>query len=267
VSASMFIDIPGGRLEAYWHGRRGGRAPVLVFLHEGLGCAAMWRDFPARLSAATGCPALVYSRRGYGASDPCDLPRPIDFMHIEAMQDLPALLTAAGVKAHILVGHSDGASIALIYAGHRPRPGLRGVITEAAHVFCETVTLDSIRDARRRYVDGDLRRRLRRYHGPNTDNAFWGWNRVWLDPTFTSWNIEPGLPAIGVPVLVLQGDRDPYGSLRQVSAIADQVGSRARVQILTDCGHSPHREHPDRCLAVMADFVNGLKTAPASGNP
>ena len=229
---------------------------------------ALWRDFPARLSAATGCGALVYSRSGYGRSDPCDLPRPIDFMHPEAVAVLPRLLAAKKVQDHILIGHSDGGSIALTYAGQPAIAGLRGVITEAAHVFCESLSVSSIRKARTRYLKEDLRRKLEKYHGPNTDCAFWGWNDVWLHPDFKQWNIERGLPHISVPLLVLQGDRDPYGTWKQVEAIEHQAGGPVTVIRLQDCGHCPHQEQPEIALRVMAEFIHqtvGRTISPAPG--
>jgi len=259
---AAFLKVQGRRMEIRRTNPGARDAPVLVFLHEGLGCVSMWGDFPRRLADVTGLPALAYSRWGYGASDPCELPRPLDFMHTEAQQVLPALLTAAGIRRHILIGHSDGGSIALIYAGHRPLPGLCGVVTEAAHVFCEPVTLASIRDARRRYQQTDFRQRLQRYHGTNTDTAFWGWNQAWLDPQFTQWNIEAYLPHITVPLLVMQGDRDPYGSQRQVTAISDGVGGPVQVSILADCGHSPHQQQPEAALTAMTDFIAGLPVSP-----
>ena len=164
--------------------------PTLVFLHEGLGCLSLWKEVPAQVSRMTGCNAFVFSRLGYGGSDPCPLPRKINFMHREALDFLPAVLKAADIRDHFLIGHSDGGSIGIIYAGS-PRAGhLKGLITEAAHVFCEPVTLDAIKQAKHHYLHHDLKKRLERYHGPNTENAFWGWNNAWLHPKFIHWNIQ-----------------------------------------------------------------------------
>lgn len=249
------IGNGGRRMEIAWHGPKPHRAPTLVFLHEGLGCAALWNDFPARLSRATGCGALVVSRIGYGGSDPCPLPRPIRFMHDEGLTVLPGLLEAVGIRRCILVGHSDGGSIALIYAGGTAAAPLQGVITEAAHVFCEELTVRSIEAARESYLHGDLREKLKKYHGENVDCAFWGWNDVWLHPDFMDWNIEEYLPGIRVPVLAIQGVEDQYGTPAQVAAIAEKAGGGVTVKMLPDCRHSPHREQPDMTLEAMADFI------------
>ncbi|MBU2550445.1 MAG: alpha/beta hydrolase [Proteobacteria bacterium] len=240
-SDRTFLEVGGKRLETVWHGPGPDQAPTLVFLHEGLGCVELWRDFPARLSEAAGCGALVYSRLGYGRSDPCDLPRPVDFMHDEGLTVLPGLLDAAGVRECVLIGHSDGGSIALIYAGGTPAPSLRGVITEAAHVFCEELTLRSIREAREAFREGELRRRLEKYHGSNTDCAFWGWNGAWLNPDFKAWNIEAFLPGIRAPLLALQGRDDPYGTPAQIESIVRGAGGGAETVLLPGCGHTPHQ--------------------------
>lgn len=237
-------------------------APTLVFLHDGIGCAATWRDFPAELARRTGCGALVYSRAGYGDSDPVPLPRPLTYMHEEGFVHLPAFLDAAGVRRAILVGHSDGGSIALLHASTpRAAPRVIGLLLEAPHVFCEEVTVRSIEGAATDYREGDLRERLARYHGGNVDCAFWGWNRAWLDPGFLSWNIEEHLPGIAVPVLVVQGADDPFGTLRQVEAIERLSGGPVRRLILDRCGHSPHRDRRDETLSAMAAFVGDLPGA------
>ena len=249
-----FLLAGGRRLEHVWHGPPPDAAPTLVFLHEGLGCVSTWRDFPARLAEATGCGALVYSRAGYGASDPVALPRPLRFMHDEAAL-LPEVLDAAEVRECVLVGHSDGASIALIHAGSAPSPRVRGLALMAPHVFVEDVTVRSIEQAAVRYEAGDLRRALERHHGANVDVAFRGWNRSWLDPAFRSWNLEEFLPGIRVPMLLVQGQDDEYGTLRQLDAI--EAGCRAPVRrlVLAECGHAPHRDQPEQTLAAMKRFV------------
>lgn len=252
----------GHRLEYAWFGPPPERAPTLVFLHEGLGCVAMWRDFPARVAAATGWGALVYSRAGYGRSDPVDLPRPVTFMHREGREVLPEVLEAAGVRDAVLVGHSDGGSIALIHAGSGDAPRVRGVVLEAPHVFVEEVSVESIARIGEVYHSTDLPRRLARYHGDNTECAFRGWNEVWLDPEFRVWNIEEYLPRIAVPVLVIQGEDDEYGTPAQVEAIQRQAGGPVETLLLPDCGHSPHRDQPERTLAAMVEFVRGVRRSP-----
>ncbi len=254
-----YLDLGDQRLEAVWHGPGPDDAPTLVFLHEGLGCVGMWRDFPEKLAAVTGLGALVYSRRGYGRSDPCALPRPLDYMQRHASTTLPRVLEVAGIKRAILVGHSDGASIALVYAGAQAEgTRLAGLILEAPHVFCEELSVRSIAQAREAYETGDLRRRLARYHGDNVDCAFWGWNRAWLDPAFMNWNIEDYLPAIRTPALIIQGLDDQYGTKAQVDAIVHGSGGPVEVVMLDDCAHSPHREQEARTLDAMADFIGRI---------
>jgi pimeloyl-ACP methyl ester carboxylesterase len=251
-----FLNAGGRRLEYRWIGPPPEEAPTLVFLHEGLGSVSLWRDFPDRLADETGCGALVYSRAGYGKSDPAPLPRPVRFMHDEA-EVLAEVLERMRVREPILVGHSDGASIALIHAGSRPARGLRGLILEAPHVFTEPHGLASIAKIGDLYKTTDLRDRLSRHHGANVDVAFRGWNDVWLHPDFRAWNIEEFLPAIQVPILILQGEDDEYGTWKQVEAIQRQAGGPVEAIALADCGHSPHREQPERALRAMVEFVAG----------
>jgi pimeloyl-ACP methyl ester carboxylesterase len=249
------LKIGKHQLEYVWHGPAPSTAPTLVFLHEGLGCVAMWRDFPAQLAEAAGCGALVYSRAGYGQSDAIALPRSLRYMHDEALITLPQILDALQVQQAILVGHSDGGSIALIYAGSGRAERVRGLILEAPHVFTEEITLNSIAAAAENYRNGGLRTALERYHGPNVDCAFWGWNRAWLDPAFRAWNIEEYLPQIRVPVLVIQGADDQYGTLRQVEAIEQGCTGQVCSVVLADCGHSPHRDQPQPTLDAMIAFL------------
>ena len=253
------IEVNGKQLEVQWHGPLPGKALTLVFLHEGLGCKAMWHDFPRDLATATGCGALVFSRLGYGGSEACALPRPLRFMHHEGLGVLPELLEKTGIEDCILVGHSDGGSIGIIYAGGTPALPLRGVITEAAHIFCEDLSIQSIQAARERYGEGDLREKLEKYHGPNVDCAFWGWNDAWLHPDFRQWNLEEYLPGIRVPILAIQGEDDPYGTPAQVDAITRQAGGKAEALMLEDCGHTPHRDRPEATFRAMRDFILGLK--------
>ena len=244
-----------GRLEAQWIGPGPDRAPTLVFLHEGLGCVRLWREVPARLAELTGFGALIYSRRGYGGSNACSLPRSVDFMHHEGLTVLPEVIGHTGIHDHFLVGHSDGGSIALIQAGGNPCPGLKGVVTLAAHVFCEELTRRSIRAARERYLKGNLKTRLAPYHGENTHCAFVGWSDAWLHPDFRSWTIEAFLPAIRVPVLAIQGEKDPYGSRAQLDIIRRNVGDGVDARLISDCGHAPHLEKPDAVLPAISAFV------------
>lgn len=254
IRHDIVLNTGQGRMEARWIGPGPEQAPTLIFLHEGLGCVALWRDFPVRLAEMTGCGALVYSRLGYGGSDPCPLPRSVDFMHQEALTVLPGVIRQTGIRDYLLVGHSDGGSIALIHAGGGRCPGLKGLVTLAAHVFCEELTLESIRTARERYLHGDLKRRLARFHGNNTDCAFWGWNDVWLHPDFISWNIEEFLPAIRVPVLAIQGQDDPYGTAAQIETIQRKTGSGVSIGMISDCGHAPHLQYRDVVTARIHDF-------------
>lgn len=252
MTETTYVEAGGKRLEYRWIDAAEAFAPTLVFLHEGLGSAGLWRDFPDRLAAATGCGSLVYSRAGYGRSEPAELPRPVTFMHEEA-KVLMEVLERTGVRDPILVGHSDGASIAIIRAGMGIEPWPRALILEVPHVFTEPHGLASIAAIRDEYAEGDLRERLARHHD-HVDVAFRGWNDVWLDPGFEAWNIEESLPRIDCPVLVVQGEDDAYGTWRQVEAI--QRGCGGPVEVLAvPGGHAPHREHPERVLAAMARFV------------
>jgi len=253
-----YLQIDGHQLEFTWHGPGPDDAPTLVFLHEGLGCVALWRDFPAKLAAATGCGAFVYSRLGYGKSDPCNLPRPIRFMHTEGLEVLPRVLAGAGIKDCIMVGHSDGGSIAIVYAGGTPAIPLRGLITAAAHVFCEQLSVDSIESARAQYERHNLRQKLEKYHGTNTKFAFRGWNDVWLHPDFRQWNIEEYLPGIKVPMLAIQGVDDQYGTAAQIETIAAKTGPRTQTLLLPACRHAPHAEQEQATLNAMKSFILDL---------
>jgi pimeloyl-ACP methyl ester carboxylesterase len=254
---SGFVRAAGLRLETRWVAPPPEAAPTLVFLHEGLGSVSMWRDFPVLLAERTGCGALIYSRAGYGKSDPAPLPRPVRFMHDEA-QILREVLAQSKIRECILVGHSDGASISLIYAGSHPAAGLKGLILEAPHVFTEPHGLASIAKMAEVYRTTDLRDRLARHHGTNVDVAFRGWNDVWLHPDFRAWNLEEYLAAVTVPVLILQGQDDEYGTWRQVEAIERQAGGPVEAIALAGCGHSPHRDQTERTLQAMAEFVGRL---------
>lgn len=256
MSNPQFITLNNQTLEFSWHGPAPDQAPTLVFLHEGLGCVAMWRDFPAKLAEATGCGTLVYSRAGYGRSSPCTLPRPVSYMHDDALHVLPRILSQLGIQQTILIGHSDGGSIALIYAGsHHTQhpPQLLGVITEAAHVLCEQISVQSIHAIRQQYNTTNLRERLKKHHGDNVDCAFFGWNDAWQHPDFWHWNLEEYLVNIRVPLLVIQGEEDEYGTLAQVETIVRHTN--ARQLLLPNCGHTPHREQEEATLAAMIAFI------------
>lgn len=242
----------GTRLEYRHLAGAPGRATI-VLLHEGLGCVALWRDFPEQLAAATGNPVFAYSRAGYGASAPIVLPRPLDYMSREATESLPEVIRAAGISRYILLGHSDGASIALVHAGTGPA-GLEATIVMAPHVFTEARSVASIRAVDEAYRQGDLRRRLEKYHGPNVDNAFRGWCDSWLAPDFLAWSIEASLPAITTPVLQIQGTDDEYGTSEQLRRIERGVPTRVRTLLLDACGHAPQSDQAAETLAAVAEF-------------
>jgi pimeloyl-ACP methyl ester carboxylesterase len=247
------IGAGGCELEYEWIGPRPEAAPTLVFLHDGLGCVATWRDVPAALAAATGCGALVYSRAGYGGSTARPGPWPVRFMHDEAQVTLPQVLAAFGVRDACLVGHSDGGTIALLYAGggSPPAPRLRGMVLEAPHVFVEPVCLESIAEMARAYRRGDLARRMARNHGGNADVCFAAWVEVWLRAEFRAWTIEAALPSVRCPVLVLQGEEDEFGTLAQLRAVEAGCGGATEALVLAGCGHTPHHQRRAAALAAM----------------
>ncbi len=227
-------------------------APTLIFLHEGLGSVSLWKDFPRKLAARTGLGAVVCSRRGYGASDPAVLPREVSYMHDEAPA-LAALLAALEVQRPVLLGHSDGGSIAVIYAGAALKPAPLAVILEAPHVFVEDVTVVSI--ARAKAEQATIVPRLQRHHELPAVDVFAGWADIWLLPAFRAWNIEESLPRLTVPALVVQGAEDAYGTWAQVDAIARQAGGPVQVARIEACGHSPHVDQPAEVLDVMTEFL------------
>lgn len=255
AAADGFLSIDGCRLEYAWHGPAAADAPTLVFLHEGLGCTALWRDVPEVLAARTGCGALVYSRAGYGRSDACALPRPIGYMHDEALTVLPRVLAATGIRDAVLVGHSDGASIALIYAGAHTATCVRGIVLEAPHIFIEEESRQAIAAAKVAFEGGDLRARLARHHGDNVDVAFRGWSECWLEGDFAAWNLEDYAAALRLPALVIQGDADPYGTMAHARGIERLSQAAVEVLALPGCGHAPHRERREDVLDAIALFV------------
>ncbi|MDH3734156.1 MAG: alpha/beta hydrolase [Gemmatimonadota bacterium] len=259
---SGFLEADGKRLEYRWFG--GGPSPrAVVLLHHGLGCVGTWRDFPDRLAALTGRPVFAYSRVGYGASDPVDLPRPWTYMHHEGEVVLPQVLEAAGIEEAVLVGHSDGGSIAIVYAGLQgrgegpPTTGARvtGLVLIAAHVFNEPVSRATIEDVGHRFRETDLRKKLAKHHGNNVECAFWGWHDVWISPDFESWNLEEFMPSITLPVMLLQGSDDNFGTLRQVDVIVRGIAGPVERVMIPDCGHSPHREQPEVLLETIGRFL------------
>jgi pimeloyl-ACP methyl ester carboxylesterase len=226
--------------------------PTLVFLHEGLGSVAMWRGFPARVAEVTGCPTVVYSRYGYGGSDLLEAPFGVDYMHREAEESLPDLLAALGIAQPILIGHSDGASIALIYAG--THANVRGVVALAPHVFVEDISVRSIEEAKVAFETTDMPKKLARHHA-DARRTFYGWNDIWLHPDFRRWNIEDYLPRIRCPVLVVQGVDDEYGTMAQIESIAAHVTGPCELVKIEACGHQLHRDQPDATLEAIARFV------------
>jgi pimeloyl-ACP methyl ester carboxylesterase len=257
------IAVREHALEArWWPDEPRAQTEPIVLLHEGLGSVALWRDFPDALATATGRAVFAYSRRGHGASDRPAAPHTARFMHDEAIDWLPDVLDAAGIGRAILFGHSDGASIALVFGATFPKR-TAALILEAPHVFVEDVAVASIVRMKREYETTNLRARLARYHA-DVDAAFHGWNDVWLAPEFREWNLEEYLPRVIAPALVIQGEQDEYGTLRQVAAIVRQVAGSVETLILPDCGHSPHRDQPERVIAVVAEFLT-LREDPVPG--
>jgi pimeloyl-ACP methyl ester carboxylesterase len=254
-------------IEHQWLRRGDTASPLLVFLHEGLGSVSLWRDFPQALCDALQCRGLVYSRPGYGQSTPRPAHEPLepDFMHRQACEVLPALLNALGVDTAThkpwLFGHSDGGSIALLYAAKFPDQ-LAGAVVLAPHILVEDISVSSIQQARTAYAEGDLRHRLSRHHA-DPDSAFKGWNDIWLNPTFRDWNITQELKSISCPLLAVQGVNDEYGTLEQIRGIA-RVAPQCKLVTLADCGHSPHRDQKDRLIEAVRDFFQQqpLETTP-----
>lgn len=248
------IEAAGHRIDAYFRAPSGANLPVLVFLHEGLGSIELWKDVPDVLAEQTGCGALVYSRYGNGFSDVLQEPRPVTYMHDEARSVLPQVLDAFDVRDAVLVGHSDGASIALIYAGEIGAR-VRGIVAEAPHVFVQDLSVQSISLAKTAFETTDLPQRLARYH-KDVKRTFYGWNDIWLHPDFRAWNIRDAARGIKVPMLLVQGANDEYGTLAQLEAIReDASGARVDSLVLANCGHSPHRDRAGMTLFAIASFI------------
>jgi pimeloyl-ACP methyl ester carboxylesterase len=251
-----FLVAAGHRLEYRWIPPVRAGAPPLVLLHEGLGSLELWRDFPDQLAARTGSGVLIYSRYGFGRSEPLREPRGPDYLHREALDALPELLADRGIEHPVLVGHSDGATIAIIHASDGYRP-VCGLVLEAPHVFVEDVTIAGIEAARGAYRTGPLKEKLGLYH-TDVDATFRGWTDVWLLPEFHSWSIETSLPRVTCPALVIQGEEDQYGTAAQVEAIRRGVAGPIETLMLPRCGHAPHAEQPDVVLGTMARFIAAL---------
>jgi pimeloyl-ACP methyl ester carboxylesterase len=246
------VTVDGHRLETLTYPAAAGQRPTIVMLHEGLGSVSLWRDFPSQVAAATQCGVLVYSRYGHGASDVLRESRSVGFMHHEATVVLPGLLNALQIERPILLGHSDGGSIALIYAA-LPSAQPRALILEAPHVFVEDVTVESIAKVRDAYANTDLRTKLGRHHN-HVDEMFRKWTKIWLDGNFREWNIENELRDVRCPVLVIQGTDDEYGTMAQVAAIRRGV-KEAETLLLPECGHSPHRDQTEATLEAIVGFL------------
>ena len=255
--SSGMLNIGSSELEYRMIGPPPHEAPTLVVLHEGLGSVRQWGDFPDRLATATNAGVFVYSRAGYGESSPVALPRPLTYMHDEALDVLPKVLDAIGFRRGILIGHSDGASIAAIYAGSVQDHRIRGLSLIAPHFVVEDVGIASIAAAKQAYETTDLKDKLARWH-KDVDVAFRGWNEAWLSPEFRKWDIAESLAYIRVPVQIVQGGADQYGTLRQIEIANEECYCPVDVAVLPGIGHAPHREAPNRTLIVISDFVNRI---------
>jgi pimeloyl-ACP methyl ester carboxylesterase len=252
-----FLDLAPLRLEYRRTGPRPGAAPSIMLLHEGLGSAALWGAFPDQLAAATGAGVLAYSRAGYGQSRPGQMPRAVSFMHEEALDVLPRVLDAIGFRRGILLGHSDGASIATIYAGSVQDHRVRGLVLIAPHFFTEDMGIAEIERARAAFASGALREKLARWHA-DVDCAFRSWSEPWLDPEFRKWDVTEVLGYIRVPILIVQGENDQYGTMRQVETAKAECFCPVDSVILPEVRHDPCREAPEQTLAAITGFLNRL---------
>jgi pimeloyl-ACP methyl ester carboxylesterase len=252
-----FLRVGASDLEYRMIGPAPDDAPTIIMLHEGLGCVGLWGDFPDRLAAATGAGVFVYSRAGYGASTPVTPPRPLDYMHREALDVLPDLLDQIGFRRGQLLGHSDGASIAAIYAGGVQDHRVRGVAMIAPHFVVEDIGLAAIAETGKAYESGGLKEKLARWHR-DVDNTFYGWREAWLDPKFRDWDISEYLAYVRVPVAILQGADDQFGTLRQIEIPNEECYCPVDVTIIPDTGHSPHREAPQVTLDTITEFAGRI---------
>lgn len=253
-----FIDIDGTKLECAWFGDAPMHAPTLIMLHEGLGSVSIWRDYPAALARATGTRIFVYSRAGYGKSDPVALPRPLDFMQREARDVLPKLLDKIGFRRGILVGHSDGGTIAAAYAGSVQDHRVRGLVLIEPHFFIEEFNVRSIRRITAEYRISDLREKLGRHHN-DPDATFSGWSGAWLDPSFARvLDLQAELTHIRVPILIVKGEHDPYATMEQIHFAERECYCPVDHVVIAGAGHAPHREKADETLAATAGFINRI---------
>jgi pimeloyl-ACP methyl ester carboxylesterase len=257
LSPSGFLTVGAAHLEYRMIGPPPENAPVIVMLHEGLGSAGLWGDFPEKLQAATGAGVFAYSRAGYGHSTPVKLPRPLDYMHFEALDVLPKLLDKIGFRRGLLLGHSDGASIAAIYAGSHQDHRVQGLVLIAPHFIVEDISVTSIAEIKTAYETTSLKEKLARWH-KDVDNAFYGWNGAWLDPKFRDWDISEYLAYIRVPVAILQGVDDQYGTMRQVDIAGEECYCPVDVTVVPGAGHQPHREAPEATLNAITEFANAV---------
>lgn len=266
VTEDFEVDVGGARLATrrIVPEPRSDGAETLVFLHEGLGSMESWRGFPAALAQATGCAALLYDRRGYGRSDPLDRPWGLGYLHRYALDELPAVLEACGVTRPVLVGHSDGGTIALIYAAEH---AARGLIAEAAHVHVEEAAVQGIRSTIGMWHDGGLEPRLMKHHGSKTRQVFWMWADTWLAPWFEGWSIEGELHRVRCPALLLQGSDDEYATRGHLAVIADALGGPVESLLVPGCAHAPHLQAPERVLEECVGFVTGLLSNDGSHRP
>ena len=260
LQGSGFLTIGPSDLEYRMIGPAPEDAPTIVMLHEGLGSAALWGDFPDKLQAATGAGVFAYSRAGYGASTPAKLPRAVDYMHSEALDVLPKLLDQIGFRRGLLVGHSDGASIAAIYAGSHQDHRVEGVVMIAPHFIVEDIGVTAIAATRTAFENSGLKAKLARWH-KDVDNAFYGWNEAWLNPDFRNWDISEYLAYIRVPVAILQGADDEYGTMRQIEIAQEECYCPVDVTVIPGAGHQPHREAPGATLDAVQEFANAVLRA------
>jgi len=257
LSPTGFLSIGASDLEYRMIGPSPADAPTIVMLHEGLGSVGLWGDFPQQLQTATGAGIFLYSRAGYGASTPVKLPRPVDYMHIEALDVLPKLLDQIGFRRGLLCGHSDGASIAAIYAGSHQDHRVEGVAMIAPHFIVEDISVASIARIKIAYETSELKTKLKRWHR-DVDNAFYGWNDAWLNPEFRNWDISEYLAYIRVPIAILQGVDDEYGTMRQVEIAREECYCPVDVTVIPGAGHAPHREAPRATLDAIQEFANAV---------
>lgn len=257
------LEAGGKTLEYRCFGPKPPEAPTIIMLHEGLGSAGLWRDFPRKVAEATGMGVCAYSRAGYGRSGPADLPRPLDYMTREAVDVLPDVLDAIGFERGILLGHSDGATIAAIHAGSVADYRVRGIILMAPHFFTEAMGLDEIAKAKQAYEGGDLRDRMAKHHR-DPDHTFRGWNDAWLDPAFARWNVAEVIDYWRIPALAIQGRQDQYGTLAQIEEMESRAYSPVDVAILDDCRHAPHQDQPEQTLAAITEFAARLERIEAA---